>query len=174
MAVIFMYCDYRDQSNQTILGIIGSLAKQLLSQARSIPKAVWDSYKQMAKRRKAVDLEFAQAILELVFPSFDCVYICLDALDECQTDARRQLLELLKTVTGTTLRLFVTARPNIEAALVTSLADKSISRIPITANKEDLKIFLSQQFSRDRYPEAMDETLQAQITDKIIKWSEGM
>jgi hypothetical protein len=174
MAVILVYCDYRDQAIQTIISIMGSLAKQLVSQARFIPSQVWEIHKRLSNQQKPMDLETAQAIIKLLLEQFDRVYICFDALDECQLDVRRQLLEFFKTISGTTLRLFVTGRPNVESELFNSLAGKQISNIPIVANVEDIELYLSQRFSQDLYPEAMDETLQTQMKEKIIQWSQGM
>jgi hypothetical protein len=174
MAVLFIYCDYRDQAIQTIINIMGSLAKQLVSQARFIPTQVWDMHKKLSKEQRPIDLETAQAIIKLVLEQYDRVYICFDALDECQADVRTQILEFFKTVAGTALRLFVTGRPNVETELDRSLTDKQTSKLPIAAHTEDIELYLSQRFSQDRYPEAMDKTLQAQIKDKIIQWSQGM
>jgi hypothetical protein len=174
MAVVFMYCDYRDQATQTTMSIMGSIAKQLLLQARSIPAEVWEMHKKLSKKQKPVDLETAQATIKLVLEQLERVYICFDALDELQPDVRRQVLEFLGTVSGTTVRLFVTGRPNVESELAHFLMDKTISKIPIVANAEDIELYLSQRFSQDHYREAMDETLQAQIKDKIIEFSRGM
>lgn len=174
IAVIFIYCDYRDKVNQTLVNLIGSLTKQLILQAGVIPAAVWDTYKTMERMQKPFNLESGEAIIKALLQQFDRVHICVDALDECQPEARRQLLEFFKTITGTVVRLFVTGRPNVEAELATSLADRLISKTPIVANKEDIQIYLSQQISQDRYPEAMDEILRTQMADKIIEWSQGM
>lgn len=174
VAVVFIYCDYRDQTNQTILGIIGSFAKQLLSQIRPIPPAVREVHEEMTKEQKSVNLESAEAIFKLVLQHFDSVYICVDALDECYLNTRKQLLQFLNRVTGTTLRLFVTSRPNIEPEVVRSLGNMLVSNMPIAANEEDIRLYLTQQFAEDHHPEAMDDTLRARITDMIIKWSQGM
>jgi hypothetical protein len=169
-----MYCDYRDQGIQTIISIMGSLAKQLVSQARFIPAQVWELHKKLSKEQKPMDLQTTQVIIKLVLEQFDRVYVCFDALDELQPDVRRQILEFFKTVSGTTIRLFVTGRPNVESELAHSLADRPTTKIPIVANAEDIEIYLSQRISQDLYPEAMDETLQTQIKEKLIEWSQGM
>jgi hypothetical protein len=83
-------------------------------------------------------------------------------------------LDFLRTVSGTTLRLFVTGRPNVESELDNSLVEKPTFKIPIVANVEDIELYLAQRFSQDLRPEAMDETLRVQIREKIIQWSQGM
>lgn len=180
VAILYLYCDYRDQANQTFVNLVGSLAQQLALHANVIPTAIWNIFKDTVKKKQSINAETLQTIVDTLVRGFDCVYIGVDALDECHLDVRSQLLRFLRTVAetgacaGTTIRLFVTGRPNIEAELAASMAGISTSNISIAANKEDLQIYLSQRFSQDRYPEAMDETLRAQITDKIIKWSQGM
>lgn len=173
-AVLFLYCDYRDQVNQSFVNVVGSLAKQLGLQAPSIPTAIWELYKRMVNAQHPINLDVLHTMINIFVKLFDCVYICVDGLDECHPDTRRQLLEFFKTITGTTLKLFVTGRPNIEDELTTCMADKSVSKMPIVAKREDLQIYLSEKFSQDPYPEAMDMTLQTQITDRIIQWSQGM
>jgi hypothetical protein len=174
MAVVFIYCDYRDEGIQTFVNIMGSLAKQLLLRARSIPAAVWKIHEGMSKAQRPMNPKTAKEIIELVIQQFDRVYVCFDALDELQPDVRNQMLEFFKTVTGTTLRVFVTGRPNVKAKLTGSLANKAISEIAIVANVEDLQTYLKERFSQDDWPEAMDETLQSLITKKIMEWSQGM
>lgn len=169
-----MYCDYRDQHNQSISNIIGSFAKQLVSQARSIPVAVWEIYNEKAGQHEMINLESAEAIFEHTIQCFDHVYICIDALDECQPEPRRQLLYFLKRLTGTTLRLFMTGRPSVEDEIISTLRDIAISRIPIVAKEEDIRLCLSEKFDHDPYPEAMDDLLKMDIQNKIVQQSQGM
>jgi hypothetical protein len=121
-----------------------------------------------------MDIETGRTIINLILEQFDRVYVCFDALDELQPDVRLSLLEFFKTVSGTTLRLFVTGRSNVESELTNFLVDKPTTKIPIVANVEDIELYLAQRLSQDRYPEAMDEILQAQIKHKILEWSQGM
>jgi hypothetical protein len=100
IAVIYIHCDYRDKDNQSAADIIGSFAKQLASQAHSIPVAVWELYEPKAKQQETINLESAQKIVNLILLCFDCVYICVDALDECEPTPRRQLLDFLRTLGG--------------------------------------------------------------------------
>jgi hypothetical protein len=174
IAVIYIHCDYRDKDNQSAADIIGSFAKQLVSQAHSIPVAVWKVYEPKAKQQETINLESAKQIVNFILPCFDCVYICIDALDECEPTPRIQLLDFVKKLTGTTLRLFLTGRPNIEDELLSSLRGTPLSTIPIAAKEEDIRLYLSEKFEQDRYPEAMGESLKAEIADKIVSQSKGM
>jgi hypothetical protein len=174
IAVIYIHCDYRDKNNQSAADIIGSFAKQLASQSHSIPVAVWELYEPKAKQQETINLESAKQIFNLILPCFDCVHICIDALDECEPIPRRQLLDFVKNLAGTTLRIFLTGRPSVEDELVSSLKGTSLSTIPIAANEGDIRLYLSEKFEQDRYPEAMGESLKTEIANKIVNQSNGM
>jgi hypothetical protein len=174
IAVIYIYCDYRDKDNQSATNIIGSFAKQLILQAGSIPAEIWKIYRQKEERHEAIDLETAKEIADLILPCFDSVYICIDALDECQTEPRRQLLGFLRTLTGRNIRLFLTGRSSVESELLSASKGMSISTIPIVANEEDIRLYLSEKFEQDRYPEAMGDSLRAEVANKIVDQAKGM
>jgi hypothetical protein len=154
--------------------MIGSFAKQLILQAGSIPAEIWRIYKQKEKRHEVIDLETAKEIVNLILPYFDCVYICIDALDECQTEPRRQLLGFLKTLTGMNIHLFLTGRSSVESELLNAFRGVSISTIPIVANEEDIRLYLSEKFEQDRYPEAMGDSLRTEVANKIVEQAKGM
>lgn len=88
-ATLFLYCDYRDQVNQTFINMVGSLAQQLALQANPIPTIIWNLYKDMIKKRQPINTETLRTILNIFVQLFDIVYVGIDALDECQVDTRR-------------------------------------------------------------------------------------
>lgn len=174
IGIVYFYCDYRDKDNQTTVNIIGSFAKQLLLQARSIPAAIWEIYKVKAARHEAIDSETAETIFKLIIRCFDSLYICIDALDECQPEPRRQLLDFFKRLTETPRRLFLTGRLSVEDEVVSALGDIPMSTIPIVAHEEDIRLYLSEMSDQDSYPEAMDESLKNEIANRIVQQSQGL
>lgn len=168
-----LYCDYRDQENQTILNIIGGLAKQLIRKARSIPDAVWEVFKERTEENRPINLEAAQEIFGHMLRTFSLVYVCIDALDECEPQSRRKFLQYLKGLIHSPLHVFLTGRQNVEAEVTNALANLYPQIIPIVANEEDIRLFLSQKIDEDPYPEAMDETLEKEIIEKIVGLSHG-
>lgn len=171
MGIACLYCDYHDQENQTIVNMIGGLAKQLMWQARSIPQSVWEVFEEKTKARTTINLGVSQELLTLILHEFSLVYICIDALDECGPLARRQLLQYLNSRGSP--RVFVTGRQSVEVEVMEALANLSPQIIRIIANKEDIRTCLSQRIAEDTYPEAMDETLKEEIIEKIISLSHG-
>jgi hypothetical protein len=169
-----IYCDYADRNSQTGIAIIGALIKQLVWWAPSVPTAALDLFRQRSKERKAMDEEDAKAIFDLVLVQFETIYICIDAIDECEPEARTQLFRFLNMVDSTSIRLFLTGRHSVEAEVTGTLSSMSPKIISITAAEEDIRIYLSQKLENDRYPEAMSKEFKTQIVEKLVSVSHGL
>jgi hypothetical protein len=171
---LLIYCDYADQNSQTGLAIIGALTKQLVWWAPSVPTGVLDLFKRRSKEKRPMDEEDAKIIFSHLLGLFDTVYICIDALDECEPESRAQLLQFLVAVDSTSIRLFLTGRHSVEAEVIGRLSDLSLKTISITAAEEDICIYLSQKFANDPYSEAMNENFRNQIVEKLLDASQGL
>jgi hypothetical protein len=173
--ILLIYCDHADRNNQTGLAMIGALTKQLIWWAQSIPTAVLDLFKRRSKEQKSIDEEDAKTIFSHLLGQFDKVYICIDALDECEPQSREQLLKfLLEAMISRSIRLFMTGRHSVEAEVMSALSDLSPKTISITATEEDIRIYLSQKLTSDRYPEAMNENFKTQVIEKLVEISQGL
>lgn len=174
--IAFLYCDYRDQDGQNLAKMIGSLAKQLLRQVTSVPDEIQEIYKENLKENQPMTIENGQEILSLAIREFNLVYICIDAIDECEPEVRSQFLRFLKPLSSTSIHIFLTGRPNVEAEVTGVLVNFSPKTVPIMAKDEDIRTFLSQKISGDRYDylDIMDEKLKAEIIEKIATRSRGM
>jgi hypothetical protein len=154
--------------------MIGALTKQLVWWTRSIPTALSDLFKQRNQQQRSMDEEDAKTIFNLLLGQFETVYICIDALDECEPKARGQLLRFLKAIDSASIRLFLTGRHSVEAEVTSTLSTLSPKTISITATEEDIRIYLSQNLENDTYPQAMNEAFKNQIVEKLVKLSEGL
>jgi hypothetical protein len=154
--------------------MIGTLTAQLIWWSETIPTEVLDLFKRRSREKKSMDEEAAKTIFNLLLDQFDTIYICIDALDECEPKARGQLLRFLKTTDSASIRLFMTGRHSVEAEVTSTLSTLSPKTISITAPEEDIRIYLSQNLENDPYPQAMNETFKNQIVEKLIKVSEGL
>jgi anion-transporting ArsA/GET3 family ATPase len=154
--------------------MIGALTKQLVWWARSIPTAVSNLFEWRELEQRSVDEDDAKTIFNHVLGKFDAVYICIDALDECVREALTQLLQFLKAVESTSIRLFLTGRHSVEAEVTGALSDLSPKTIAIAAVEEDIRIYLSQKLASDPYPEAMNEDFRNQIVEKLVEVSQGL
>jgi hypothetical protein len=110
--IVCLYCDYRDREKQNPANMIGSLVKQLVMVMPKIPIKIHRAYQQSRQQEKRLELENASEMLMLALRSFDRVYICVDALDECEREHRQCFLErlnlLLQNQNSTRICLFLT------------------------------------------------------------------
>lgn len=172
MGVVCLYCDYRDQNNQTALNLIGGLVRQLLRQTRTVPNGILEIFEE--KARQAITTEDAKQIFILILREFESVFICIDALDECSTEARKDLLQSFDIPNQAGLHVFLTGRHNVEVEVTKSFAKLSPKSVKVAAREEDIRICLAQKIALDPDPEAMDEKLKAEIIEKIVSLSSGM
>lgn len=170
--VAYVYCDYRDHALQTTVNIVGGMLKQLLLPLPELPREIIDMYEKARQRQGApLELSDAVAMLFLTCKTFNRVYLCLDALDECKDIT--QLLRSLQA-TPTSIRLFTTGRKHIQTT-VRHYFDKA-GTIPIEAKEGDIRAFIRAKIheSSSQEPDIMDEKLEEGIIERIVASSKGM
>ena len=172
IGLAYIYCDYRDQSQQTTVNLVGGMLKQLLLTLPNLPKAIIAIYEQKWQReRKRLELPDAVTMLHTVCRTFSWTYICLDALDECGD--MNQLLKSLQEAPPS-IHFFITGRKHIQTSVQRHF--KEAVTITIEANESDIKAFIKTRIGENRIlePDVMDETLEEEIMEKITAFSKGM
>ena len=179
VGVACLYADYKDQANQTLAPILGTFLCQLLATAwEFIPDELIQKLYKIQRERGKVGAEDHLALLEILLQQHQLnnAFICIDAVDELEPVVRRQLLNALREL-GTrcrNIRLFLTGRGHIESEVRKCFQVAQRYTVVINANEQDIKTFVGQQIMNDPYSDAMDEFLEKDITDAIIKRSQGM
>ena len=82
IGLAYVYCDYRDQKEQTTENILGAVLKQLLRLLHNIPETISELYEKRVTQEKSLSSADAIDILRHACAQFSKVYVCLDALDE--------------------------------------------------------------------------------------------
>lgn len=176
MGIALFYCDYRDQKSQTLVNILGSLLQQLLLMTPQIPNEVQKKLESIRTHRKKVEAEDISQMLEITFPEFHQVFICIDALDELEPRTRFSLLASLGREFANA-RIFLTGRPFVQQDIKSSFEPQNLlDSITITANSEDISLFLSNEIEVENRinPHAMNSKLKEEIMSRIISGSKGM
>ena len=96
------------------------------------------------------------------------IFFVIDALDECAAVQRHRLFDSLKEILdrSTGARIFVTGRPHIRTEIERRLAGR-VASVSVSPIREDIIRFLRARLSEDETPDAMDESLEAEILRKI-------
>ena len=171
-AVACLYADYKDQSNQTLGPILGTFLRQLLTTtSESIPDEVTQKLLKIQLEGGKVGAEDNLALLKIQLQQLKHAFICIDAVDELEPKVRRQLLNALKELKTNNTRLFLTGRDNVKNDIRECFL---VTEVVISASEQDIETFVRKQIKDDPYSSAMDAQLEKDITDAIIKKSQGM
>jgi len=163
------YFDSEAQMGQSAAGMLGALVKQMASGMKRIPEEISRAFQ---AQRKAIGGRRPQLVdivkmLQVITPP-QLTFICIDALDECCAVQRVRLLNSLEAILGKSpgTRIFVTGRSHIRAEVETGLAQRVVS-VPISPTKSDITRYLRARLDEDDTPNAMDESLEADILVEI-------
>ena len=180
-SIVYLYADYRDWNNQTLVHILGCFLHQLLTGAGllHIPDEVIEALREVKKQNTKVELEGVLAMLKLLLEQLDHTFICIDALDELEPQARRKLLGILSNklqLGAKATRLFFTARPYIRSEVQSYFDIQQEEEVEIIAHDNDIRQYLSHKIAEDRRvdPDAMNEVLEAEILAALVAQSQGM
>jgi len=149
--------------------MLGSLLKQMVGGTRGISEGIWQALREQkealgGRRPQLVDIV---KMLQLI-TSTQRTYMCIDALDECTTAQRFRLFDSLKEILekSPSARVFVTGRPHIRAEIERRLAGR-VTSVSVCPTKGDIVGYLRFRLSHDETPDAMDESLEADILAKM-------
>ena len=140
-AVFYLYFDFPAQDEQTPTNMLGGLLKQIVAHLAKVPEGVAKAFRQSRENPSGGGLRLPDILilLQKVLNSFDQVFICTDALDECLTKHRPEFLRslrcLIQGLPGT--RLFFTGRPQIQAEIIKCTSENAAT-VPIVTSTEDI------------------------------------
>jgi len=168
-AVACFYFDFTARNKQSPVSILGSLLKQLVCAEREIPNEISRAYQAQKKVIGGRGPRLSDIVKMLQTTSCKKrTFICIDALDECVAGHRVKILDSLNQILqkspGT--RIFITGRPHILAEIRKRLAVR-ITSVPISPKRGDIITYLHSKLAEDTTPDAMDDTLEADILKKI-------
>jgi len=168
-AVTCFYFDFATRKEQTATSVLGSLLKQAISGMERVPGEIWWALEEQKKALSGRKPQSGDIIkmLQLITLS-QSTFMVIDALDECTAIQRYRLFDSLKEILAKSpgVRIFMTGRPYICAEIEIRLTGQAIS-VPVCPTREDIVQFLRIRLSEDETPDAMDDSLEAEILEKI-------
>jgi len=168
IAVAWLYCDYNTQQEQTAINMMGGILRRLVG--TEIPDDIRKAF-QEGRRPLLADLKRMLRIAIALLPQ---VFICIDALDECLPKDLPALLGSLSDIVRESprTRIFLTGRPHVNEVVRRYLT--MAVAIPITPNPGDIRNYVMTRLDRDDVPEAMDNSLRAEIVRIILEKMSNM
>jgi len=152
-----------------VVGILGSLLRQVVGGMEKVPEEISRAFQEQknvfgGREPRLPDIVKMLQTVTSSLPTF----VCIDALDECATTHRVKLLNSLKQILETSprTRIFIIGRPHVRAEIEKRLAGRMIC-MPVDPRKGDITEYLRLKLDEDETPDAMDESLEADILEKI-------
>jgi hypothetical protein len=182
IGVIQFYFDHRDPNNQTADDVIRSFIKQLVYQLKDgdIPKQLgilYDAQKAQGKVAEPSRSQFLGLLGEILL-TFDMVYICIDAFDECLPEQGFEVLNGLQLLPPRRFRLFVTGRTYIfNTSKIcgdgqTQIWLQDAIFLPISASRPDIEMYLHEQLQATGKGVRLEKII-PRIVEAISSQSEG-
>ena len=113
-------------------------------------------------------------MFKITIASLHQVFICIDALDEFLPKNLPELLGSLREIVreSPNTRIFLTGRPHVTEDIRRYLAKAVV--IQIIPNGDDIRSYLEMRLDRDDEPEAMNDSLRADIIRIILEKTSDM
>ena len=149
--------------------MLGSLLKQMVSGTGRISEDVWRALREQREAVSGRRPELGDIVKMLQFiTSSQRIFMVIDALDECTAMQRFRLFDSLKVILEKSpdTRIFLTGRPHIRAEIEIRLAGW-VASVSVGPTRDDIVRFLCARLREDETPDAMDESLEAEILEKI-------
>ena len=169
--VLFVYCDYQQQKDQSAVNMIGSLLSQIALGTPEIPSEIRRTFELKQRGLQALRLPDMLKLFVETVSSIELVYICFDAVDELLPGNRSELLRALRQIISDTpnIRLFLTGRPHIRGEFDKHLTQRAYI-IHIMTDQEDIARYVSRKIDEDddRDPDLMPDYLKHDILKTML------
>jgi hypothetical protein len=179
---IYFYCA-RDQAERE-RSELGQIVRCLLRQSLELPgtSLQLDALKKRYEKRQTageLSLEEAKDLLRQSIEIRSTTYILVDALDECDIDNRRKLIECLREVlkvSSTTVKIFLASRKNPD--IYKTLGQYPEVQLNAKQNQVDVDAYVEAKVHEDfdkglLLPDEDKEAVKQELTDIKRRLREG-
>ncbi|KAK6525239.1 hypothetical protein TWF694_005385 [Orbilia ellipsospora] len=166
--VMYLYCNYKRQEDQTLDKLVSMLLRQIVEQLETIPEVVHTMYAAYKGKVARPSPKEIYRTLLAILGGLGRIFIVVDALDECTSGVRRELLTKIQEFQQKSKTCFMaTSRPISD---VTEYFAKA-PQIKIKANREDVEKYVESHLALlptcVRNSSELQEKIRAQIANTV-------
>ncbi|KXH52550.1 hypothetical protein CSIM01_09131 [Colletotrichum simmondsii] len=181
VAVGFFFCDYKNETTQSPVNILGGLAYQLALQSEKAYSMLEEYYSELhpdkGLPRSPNTEDLGRTILRML-QVFEHTYIVVDGLDECGGHAE-EVVEALCDIAENSDELSMALLSRDEDDIQRHLRDseKNFLNIEIAAHTDDITEFLTSEIERrisNRKLVFEDLSLKAEVLESLVAGAHGM
>ena len=168
MAIVWVYCNYKERKAQTTDHFLGSIVSQLVQQKSGLLNDVVELYQKHSSMKEAPpDPADILELLERKIRCYHTLFVVIDALDECD-DEDKSGLRLVDALRGlqSNVRLLITSRPLPN--VVEEFED--VPQVEIRALDTDIRDFVRSRLEVEQADAKFGELVQ----DAVAQKSDGM
>ncbi|EQB47588.1 hypothetical protein CGLO_13239 [Colletotrichum gloeosporioides Cg-14] len=181
VATGFFFCDYKNETTQRLISILGALAHQLAKQNEQAYVMLEEYYCELHPEKglsSSPDPDDLMKVILTMAQVFDQVYLIIDGLDECQ-DTTGEVVRALCVIAESSDEISMAVLSRNEDNIRDHLSDPEIDfvNIQIAAHKEDITEYVTseiQQRIRTKRLHFEDLSLEGEIVDGLVEGANGM
>ncbi|KAI9807287.1 MAG: hypothetical protein M1833_000030 [Piccolia ochrophora] len=138
-----------------------------------LPPSIVQLSQQFKKQPGSLQLADLESALARLFQEFHKSFVIIDALDECEgVNNRKDFLQFLRSLEGTSVRVFVTSRPYLDDIKKTL---SSSPHLKIEARDSDIEKYIINRIAKEEAIEDLiDESLKEEMIHTIVTGAQGM
>ncbi|KAM0717822.1 hypothetical protein Q7P37_006154 [Cladosporium fusiforme] len=163
--VVFMYYNYKRQSEQTLLHTLEAFLRQVVSGLPCIPQSVDDLY------RHTPSTEEVKSTLATTLGNLNGVTIVTDALDECHERTRYDVLDMIDQLQAQHAVKFLATSRDFHATTTNGIFQNQ-PWLEIKASKSDLESYTRERAKSLRAKVQPD--LKEELVQGIVTAADGM
>ncbi|QYT02747.1 ANK_REP_REGION domain-containing protein [Trichoderma simmonsii] len=175
----YFYCSRSDTARRDPKSVYQSYIRQL-AQLNHYPtgmhKSILDVCRKAKKEQRELSIPECKAALSELLRSYPRTTLVLDALDECEVGARKEIVLILRNLATDAerpVKVYITSRrePDIER----NLGSESLIEIGTSDNKGDIEKYIEQEMTRfDEEWQSVSQGVREEVKRTITDQSDGM
>ncbi|KAK4059664.1 hypothetical protein Trihar35433_10711 [Trichoderma harzianum] len=175
----YFYCSRSDTTRRDPKSVYQSYIRQL-SQLNHYPtgmhKNIFDLYRKAKKEQRQLSMPECKAALSELLKSYPRTTLVLDALDECEVDARKEIVLVLRSLATDAerpVKVYIASRrePDIER----NLGSENLIEIGTSDNKGDIEKYIEQEMKKfSEEWESVSQGVREEVKRTITDQSDGM
>uniref|UniRef100_L2FZ75 Ankyrin repeat protein n=1 Tax=Colletotrichum fructicola (strain Nara gc5) TaxID=1213859 RepID=L2FZ75_COLFN len=178
--VAFFYCNSSDTTRHSVHSVLRSYVRQLCEVTRdrkSVHRVVIDLYNRRAEIQSDITVEDCETALIEMINSYPRTVLILDALEECNKETRRKLIEIFKRLvekSNRLLKIFIASRPehDLNGYMRSFQGPQTMITISTLDNRGDIKTFVDAEV--DNFAANWEVETKQLIKDVLVEKSDGM
>ncbi|EMC95052.1 hypothetical protein BAUCODRAFT_123534 [Baudoinia panamericana UAMH 10762] len=173
LPVAYLYCTYSGRSKQSARHFLTSMLRQLVHISGAPPQNIEDLRKRCEKNDKAPSLDEIENALRTIVTPRCKGWLVVDALDECDCNSRKDLLNSLHNlVSSSSLKILATSRfiPEIESWF----SERNANVVEIRASGADIEAYVRSRQADFRSSIRIDAQQMDSVVAGVVAAASGL